>query len=241
MLSSKHEPEFKVPNHVAIVMDGNGRWSKLQGKPRLVGHKKGAEVALQVVRWATELNIRTVSLYGFSTENWNRPKLEVLALMNLFSVVLLRTLSEMKEKGVRFRVIGDVAGLPENVRNAVEKACMETEDNTTVDLVLCLNYGGQQEILAGVHQVAKWLKTQDDIEKALSELTPELFRSMLWRSDVAPVDLLIRTGGECRISNFHLWDAAYAELYFSDVLWPEFSKSDLQLALNDYASRELIE
>jgi len=227
-----------TPYHVGIVMDGNGRWAKSRGKVRLDGHRKGADVALNVVRWAKDLGVRHISLYAFSTENWKRPKLEVRALMGLLALLLPRTLPEMKAKGVRFRVMGDISPLPKKARAAVERACEETKDNSVIDLILCLNYGGQQEIVAGVKQAVDWVNAQDDTQQALDALTPEKFRSMLWRGDLAPVDLLIRTGGEHRISNFHLWDAAYAELYFSDVYWPDFSKQDLQLALDDYAARE---
>jgi len=227
-----------IPCHVGIIMDGNGRWAKLRGKGRLEGHKQGAEVARDVVEWAKDLGIRQLSLYAFSTENWDRPKLEVRGLMSLLSILLPKTLPDMMRNGVRFRVLGDIAPLPGSARRAVEKAISETQFNSAIDLVLCLNYGGQQEILAGVRQASEWVASQDDAESAWKSLTPDRFRSMMWRHDLAPLDLLIRTGGERRISNFHLWDAAYAELYFSDVYWPDFSKQDLQDALNDYASRE---
>ncbi|ATX79266.1 undecaprenyl diphosphate synthase [Mariprofundus aestuarium] len=227
-----------IPYHVGVVMDGNGRWAKSHGKPRLEGHQKGAEVARNIVKWAKELGVRQISLYAFSTENWSRPKLEVRGLMSLLAMMLPRSIPDMMENGVRFLVLGDITPFPKRARKAVEKACSETKNNTEIDLILCLNYGGQQEVVAGVKETIKWLATQVDAEKALAELTPEIFRSMLWRHDLAPVDLLIRTGGERRISNFHLWDAAYAELYFSDVFWPDFSKQDLQAALDDYAVRE---
>lgn len=238
MTSSEQATRPGIPNHVGIVMDGNGRWAKSQGKVRLEGHKRGADVARQVVRWARDLGIRHISLFAFSTENWNRPKLEVRALMGLLAMTLPKTLPEMRENGVRFRVLGDISPLPAKARKAVEQACAETCDNSTIDLILCLNYGGQQEIVAGVQRAVSWVQSQADPKKALAELTPETFRSMLWRHDMAPVDLLIRTGGERRISNFHLWDAAYAELYFSDVYWPDFTRQHLQTAVDDYAARE---
>jgi len=238
MSTSKPVTKPGIPYHVGIVMDGNGRWAKSHGKPRLEGHQRGAEVARNIVKWARELDIRQISLYAFSTENWNRPKLEVRGLMSLLAIMLPRSIPDMMENGVRFRVLGDIAPLPASARRAVEKACAETEGNSDLDLILCLNYGGQQEIVAGVKEAIKWLGSQVDVEKALAELTPERFRSLLWRHDLEPVDLLIRTGGEQRISNFHLWDAAYAELYFSEVLWPDFSKQDLKAALDDYAARE---
>ncbi|WP_072658504.1 polyprenyl diphosphate synthase [Mariprofundus micogutta] len=227
-----------IPGHVGIVMDGNGRWAKARGKGRLEGHKQGAQVARNVVEWAKDLGIRQISLYAFSTENWERPKLEVRGLMSLLSILLPKTLPEMMENGVRFRVLGDIAPLPGSARRAVEKAVSATAANKDIDLILCLNYGGQQEILVAVRKALVWANEQENGETALNTLTPEIFRSLMWRRDMAPLDLLIRTGGEQRISNFHLWDAAYAELYFTDVYWPDFSKKDLQEALSDYASRE---
>jgi undecaprenyl diphosphate synthase len=230
------QPGF--PHHVGIIMDGNGRWAKSRGKTRQEGHRQGAVRARDVVEWAQEMGIRQLSLYAFSTENWDRPRLEVRGLMGLLAHLLPRNLPVMLEKGVRFRVLGDISKLPGNVRRVIKKACAETRNNTVIDLILCLNYGGQQEILAGVRQALCWLQSQADRDKALNALSPEKFRSMMWNRDIAPLDLLIRTGGEKRISNFHLWDVAYAELYFTDIYWPDFSRQDFQAALDDYASRE---
>lgn len=228
----------KLPNHVGIIMDGNGRWARAQGRPRLEGHQKGAEVARDVVGWAREQGVRQLSLYAFSTENWERPKLEVRGLMGLLAMMLPRSLPDMQRYDIRFRVLGDVSPLPGSARRAVISACEKTAANKGMDLILCLNYGGQQEIVAAVRQACHWAMAQGDAAAALDSLTPELFRSMMWRHDVAPLDLLIRTGGEKRISNFHLWDAAYAELYFTDILWPDFTGAALQAALDDYAGRE---
>ncbi len=236
--STPMDQSNSLPCHVGIVMDGNGRWAKARGKGRLEGHKQGAKVARNVVEWAKNFGVRQLSLYAFSTENWDRPKLEVRGLMSLLSILLPRTLPEMMQNDVRFRVLGDISPLPGSAKRAVENAMSETKGNTGMDLILCLNYGGQQEILAAARTACEWVAGQDDRESAWKALTPDRFRSMMWRHDVAPLDLLIRTGGERRISNFHLWDAAYAELYFSDVYWPDFSKQDLKDALNDYASRE---
>jgi len=238
MPSSAQEGDASLPYHVGIIMDGNGRWAKVQGKSRLEGHRRGADVARNIVHWAKELGIKQISLYAFSTENWERPKLEVRGLMTLLAVLLPKTLPEMIKNNVRFRVLGDISPLPRSARKAVEQACAATAEHTAIDLVLCLNYGGQQEILAAVKQSLQWLIAQADQDAALSSLDLEQFRNMMWRHDLAPVDLLIRTGGEQRISNFHLWDAAYAELYFSDVFWPDYSKQDLQQALDAYALRE---
>jgi len=238
MSSSMPSARAGLPNHVGIIMDGNGRWAKSRGKPRLEGHQQGAARARDVVEWAHDAGIRQLSLYAFSTENWERPKLEVRGLMSLLATLLPKTLPEMQERGVRFRVLGDISLLPGSARRAVEYACAETSGNTAIDLILCLNYGGQQEILAGVKEALRWLRSQPNPEKAAAELSTEQFRSMLWCRDIAPLDLLIRTGGDKRISNFHLWDAAYAELYFTDVFWPDFSRRDLEAALADYRGRE---
>jgi len=226
------------PYHVGIIMDGNGRWAKSRGKVRLEGHRQGAARVNDVVEWAQEMGVRQLSLYAFSTENWERPKLEVRGLMELLAYMLAKNLPMMQEKGVRFRVLGDISVLPGSLRRAIKKACKETSKNTVIDLIVCLNYGGQQEILEGIKEVLSWVQSRPDQDEALKELNPEKFRSMMWSHDVEPLDLLIRTGGEKRISNFYLWDAAYAELYFTDVFWPDFSRVDLQAALDDFSSRE---
>jgi len=238
MSSSLKEASSKLPYHIGIIMDGNGRWAKAQGKGRLEGHKQGAEVAREVVRWAKNIGIKQISLYAFSTENWQRPKLEVRGLMTLLAVLLPKTLPDMMQNNVRFRVLGDISPFPRSARKAVEQACAATQDNDAIDLVLCLNYGGQQEIMAAIKASLQWALTQPDAAKAVQELSLSQLRDNMWCHDTAPLDLLIRTGGERRISNFHLWDAAYAELYFTEVLWPDFSQQHLQLAIEDYQSRE---
>ncbi|MDQ6998763.1 MAG: polyprenyl diphosphate synthase [Mariprofundus sp.] len=227
-----------MPHHVGIIMDGNGRWAKTQGKGRLEGHKKGAEVARNVVQWAKNLGIKQLSLYAFSTENWQRPKLEVRGLMSLLSVLLPKTLPDMMQNGVRFKTLGDLSPLPSSAKRAVQKAVEATRHNTAIDLILCLNYGGQQEILAATKNVLRQALLQDHPEQAIEALNTSTFRDQMWCHDIAPLDLLIRTGGEMRISNFHLWDAAYTELYFTSVLWPDYSQQHLQHALEDYQGRE---
>ncbi len=238
MSASGLAAKAEIPRHVGIVMDGNGRWAKARGKVRLEGHREGAARARDVVEWASELGIRQLSLYAFSTENWDRPKLEVRGLMSLLATMLPREIPMMMDKNVRLRVLGDISALPGAAHRAVDAACRETVDNSGIELILCLNYGGQQEIISGIREFAGQLLKADDADEQLEQLTPDAFRSFLWRRDLAPVDLLIRTGGEKRISNFHLWDAAYAELYLTDCLWPDYSKSELEAALQDYASRE---
>ncbi len=226
------------PRHVGIIMDGNGRWARARGLPRLEGHRKGGDVAREAVRWARNAGIRQLSLYAFSTENWQRPAAEVRGLMSLLATLLPREIPAMMENGVRLLTLGDTAALPARARRALERACERTAGNDAIDLVLCLNYGGQQEILAGMRALADGAASLDALRERLAAMSPEDFRACLWRAELAPVDLIIRTGGERRISNFHLWDAAYAELYFSDVFWPDYTEADFLAALEDYARRE---
>jgi len=235
---SPNSPSSELPRHVGIIMDGNGRWAKAQNKGRLEGHKKGAEIARDIVGWAQTQGIKQLSLYAFSTENWNRPKLEVRGLMSLLAILLPKSLPDMMRNNIRFRVLGDISPLPRGAKKAVQQACLQTINNHGIDLILCLNYGGQQEILAAVKTTVQTIMNQNDPQQALEKLDLASFRNAMWCNDIAPLDLLIRTGGEVRISNFHLWDAAYAELYFTDVLWPDFSESDLQQAIHDYQARE---
>jgi len=219
-------------------MDGNGRWAKQQGLPRLEGHRRGTVRARQVVEWAEEFGVRQISLFAFSTENWCRPKTEIRGLMSILASLLPLEIPAMNKKGVRVRTLGDTGALPKRAQRAIAKTCRETQANDRIDLVLCLNYGGQQEILAGLRAAYQWVSSQPDIEKALAEINEDHFRTFLWCGDLLPVDLIIRTGDEHRISNFFLWDAAYAELYFSKQYWPAFSYEDFKAALDDYASRE---
>jgi len=238
MASSEGMPLQRVPKHVAIIMDGNGRWAKAQGLSRLEGHKQGAKRLRDVIAWAKASGVRQVSLYAFSTENWQRPKAEVMGLMTLLATLLPREVPRMQKEGARLLVLGDIAKFPWLARRALQKAVHATADNTEIDVILCLNYGGQQEIVDGIRRLYASFDDEHTRNKAFAELTPETFRAYLGREHVLPVDLLIRTGGEQRISNFHLWDAAYAELYFTDTNWPAYSKQDWQEALQDFASRE---
>ncbi len=238
MSSSEDQINQRVPQHVAIIMDGNGRWAKAQGLSRLEGHKQGAKRLRDVIRWARDAGVKQVSLYAFSTENWKRPKMEIAGLMTLMATMLPLEIPKMIEEDARLLVLGDITKLPWLARQALKKAVNATKDNTSVDVILCLNYGGQQEIVEAVKRFCASFQTEDEKNKALAELTPEVLQTYLGREDILPVDLLIRTGGEKRISNFHLWDAAYAELYFTDTNWPAYSEEDLKAALADYASRE---
>jgi len=227
-----------LPRHVAVVMDGNGRWAKAHGLPRLEGHRRGALRARKIVQWAADAGVKQISLFAFSTENWSRPKLEVRGLMTILATLLPREIPEMMRQGVKVRTLGDIGALPEKARKAIGRTCDETAGNTRIELVLCLNYGGQQEILSGAKRLCAWAATQDDPQAALESMRVDGFRHFLWCDELQPVDLLIRTGGEHRISNFFLWDAAYCELHFSNRYWPEFEHADFLAALEDYAGRE---
>jgi len=235
---SINERANSLPQHIAIIMDGNGRWAKAQGKPRVEGHKKGAGRVRKVIEWAADAGIKQVSLYAFSTENWKRPKLEIAALMTLMATLLPLEIGRMNARGARLLTLGDLSKLPWLARKALEKTCKATANNHAIDVILCLNYGGQQEILEGVKHFCASFNDELSKAEALKKLNEDNFRSLLGRDHILPVDLLIRTGGERRISNFHLWDAAYAELYFTDRLWPEYDKKDFHAALDDFAGRE---
>lgn len=232
------QDKSRLPYHIAVIMDGNGRWARDKGLPRLEGHRQGAARARQMVEWAADAGIQQISLFAFSTENWLRPKVEVRGLMSMLATLLPREIPVMQEKGVRVRALGDISGLPDKAQQAIKKACRETAGNKQIELVLCLNYGGQQEVLDGARRMAAWATSQDNMQTALDSIDVEGFRHFLWCGELAPVDLLIRTGGEHRISNFFLWDVAYCELYFSKRYWPDFEHKDFLAALDDYAHRE---
>ncbi len=231
-------PQPKRPRHLGVIMDGNGRWARARGLPRLAGHREGAARARDIVRWAADAGIAEISLYAFSTENWARPEEEVRGLMALLAQLLPREIPEMQKEGVRLVALGDVDRLPARARRALQRAIAATRENRRITLALCLNYGGQQEIVEGVKRALAWALAAEDPQARIAELTPERFRRFLWRAELAPVDLIIRTGGELRISNFHLWDAAYAELYFTETLWPDFTRAEFEQALADFAARE---
>ncbi len=225
----------KLPQHVAIIMDGNGRWAKARGLPRVFGHKKGVETARKIVLKSQELGIKYLSLFTFSKENWRRPKAEIQALFQLLEEYLLMELPTMKEKGIRLRVMGDKEDLPENLQKIINLAEKETSANEKLHLILALSYGGRSEILQAVKKLAEKIKKGGLLLEVISE---EIFRQFLYLPDVPDPDLLIRTGGELRISNFYLFQLAYTELYFTPILWPDFTEEDYLKALLDFQRRE---
>jgi len=225
----------RLPHHLAIIMDGNGRWAKQRMLRRIVGHQRGVETARLMVEECSSLGIRYLTLYAFSAENWLRPKTEVKALMTLLKKYIRSETPRMMKNNIRFNVIGDRSELPPDVEQEVTDALTQTAANSGMVLTLALSYGSRQEIVRAAKQMAGDL-TAGRI--AADRVDERLFNSYLYTSDIPDPDLLIRTSGEMRISNFLLWQLAYAELYFCDVNWPDFGKKDLYRALHDYQSRE---
>ncbi len=220
-----------VPKHVAIIMDGNGRWAKERGLPRTDGHIKGQDALRETLRAAAEFGVEALTVYAFSTENWNRPQEEVDALMELLVHAIKVETPELQKEGVRLQAIGDLSRLPEKARTSLKTCIEETAKNSRITLVLALSYSSRDELLRATKNIIKE-------GRALDNLTEDDISQALDTSELPELDLLIRTGGEHRISNFLLWQAAYAELYFSSKYWPDFGREALLEALKSYAQRE---
>ena len=226
---------MKVPEHIAIILDGNGRWAKAQGKPRAFGHKKGSEVVDDMCDIMAELGVKYFTVYAFSTENWSRPALEVKAIMTLFRQYLKTAIKRAARINMRTRVIGDRTGLDQDLLELIEQAEEGTKDNTGITFSLALNYGSRDEIRRGVTDIAKRVKegTLDP-----SDITEDIISASLDTADMPDPDLLIRTSGEQRLSNFLLWQLAYSEFYFTDRHWPDFDKEELLKAIEWYNGRD---
>ncbi len=224
-----------VPVHVGIIMDGNGRWAKKRHLPRISGHKVGAERIEDILEESVALGIQYLSLYAFSTENWKRPKEEVNSLMNLIVRYVNSRLSDFKKNNIKLLTMGDISKLPPSALNAVNYAKEETKDNNGLTLNIGLNYGGRDEIVSGIKALFKEYEKDPTIIKNLDS---ELFKSFLDTKDQPDVDLLIRPGGEKRISNFMLYQIAYSEFYFTECLWPDFTKEEFQKAILEFQNRE---
>ena len=223
------KPE-NVPYHVAIIMDGNGRWAKQRGLPRVAGHRAGTDNLRRVLESCGELGIKMLTIYAFSTENWRRPEDEVKGLMSIFEDVIDRELPELHEKGVRLRHIGTLEGLKPVFANKVRNAIELTKNNNKLILNIAFNYGGRAEIVEAVKKlIAKGVKADD--------ITEEMISAHLYTADVPDPDLIIRTSGEMRVSNFLIWQGAYSEYYLAPVYWPDFDKEQMRLALEEYAKR----
>lgn len=224
------------PQHVAIIMDGNGRWASARGLPRTVGHRQGSETVKKIVRAAAELEIPYLTLFGFSSENWSRPEDEVQELMRLLRMYLRAETAELHRNNIKLNVIGNRAQLNDEIRELIENAETLTKDNDKITVTIALNYGGRNDIMDAASRWAMYCK-DNDIEPDF-DAAEEFFPSFLSTADLPDPDILIRTSGEQRISNFLLWQCAYAEFVFTDVLWPDFSKQDLALAIKDFGQRD---
>ncbi len=223
-----------VPNHVAIIMDGNGRWAAARGLPRSAGHQQGVEALRRTVEAAGELGVKYLTVFSFSTENWRRPAKEVSILFDLLRAYLEKDLRRLKSEGVHIRVIGRRAGLPHDIEELVDLAESETRENSAAFLTIAFNYGGRDEIFRAAQAMARDLLAGAKSE----ELMEKDFEDYLDTAGLPQLDLLIRTSGEYRLSNFLLWQAAYAELYFTDVLWPDFGRPELEAAIERFRQRE---
>lgn len=235
LAGAKHDSASIMPKHVAIIMDGNGRWAKRKGKIRTFGHKAGVDAVRASVKYARENNIEALTLFAFSSENWKRPEDEVNVLMDLFNLVLNSEVKKLNKNQVRLRVIGDLSRFEDKLVNKIKKAEALTAENTALTLNIAANYGGRWDIA----QAAKQL-SQDVLDGAISvdDIDESAINQKICMADLPPLDLLIRTGGEHRISNFLLWQCAYAELYFTSVLWPDFNEDAFAKAIEDFRDRQ---
>ncbi|HSV28841.1 MAG TPA: isoprenyl transferase [Candidatus Omnitrophota bacterium] len=233
--AASHADTPSPPAHVAIIMDGNGRWAKARGLPRTAGHKRGAEAVRQAVECARELGIAYLTLYAFSSENWKRPVGEVTDLMGLLRLYLRNEVASLHKNGIRLKVIGDRSRLGPDIVKLIQESEAKTAANTALTLTLALSYGGRQEIVEAARQVARDVAAGLLSPDAVDE---DAVAARLFTHDMPDPDLIIRTSGEKRISNFLLWQGAYAELVFTDVLWPDFGRAELEAALRDFHGRE---
>jgi undecaprenyl diphosphate synthase len=224
-----------LPRHIAIIMDGNGRWAKKRRLPRLAGHRAGTEPVRKCVRTCARLGIGNLTLYTFSVENWNRPRAEVAGLMVFLEEVLRREMLELKENNVRLRAIGRLDALPVATRRTLDRTIEDLAGNTGLTLTLALSYGGRAEIVDAARRLAERVRSG---ELAPAEIDEDAFQSSLYDPGLPDPDLLVRTSGELRVSNFLLWQIAYAEIYVTDVLWPDFTEEDLFAAIDAFRKRE---
>ena len=225
----------KVPNHIAVIMDGNGRWAKKRGMQRVFGHKNALTAVRETVGNASEIGVKYLTMYAFSTENWNRPKLEVDALMSLLITTLKKELPDFQRQNIKVNAIGCLNSLPKNAQNILEHVIEETKENSGITLTFALSYGSREEIVNAIKNISKKVVNKEiEIEK----IDENIINNHLYTFNLPDVDLMIRTSGEHRISNYLLWQMAYAELYFTDVLWPDFRKEHLFEAIINYQTRE---
>ena len=224
-------PLAQVPHHVAIIMDGNGRWAQARGLPRLVGHRAGTDNIRRVLQGCVEFGVKILTIYAFSTENWGRPQAEVLGLIRILGEVIDRETAELNRNGVQLRHIGRMAGIPPTLQHKVQQAIEVTRNNDRLILNVAFNYGGRDEILHAVQEIVRDQVKPEDVNEAL-------FNRYLFTAGQPDPDLIVRTGGEWRLSNFLIWQAAYSEYYTTPVFWPDFDKDELYKALQAYNQRE---
>ncbi|MDO9261739.1 MAG: isoprenyl transferase [Flavobacteriaceae bacterium] len=225
----------KLPNHVAVIMDGNGRWAQSQGKARVFGHKNGVNSVRETLKAASNLGIKALTLYAFSTENWNRPKTEVDTLMKLLSSALRKELKTFQKNNIKLNAIGNLTNLPEKAFQDLNEVIEKTKNNDQFTLTLALSYGSREEIVKAVQNISKKVVNN---ELKIEEIDENIINNHLYTFSLPEVDLLIRTSGEKRISNFLLWQIAYSEFYFTETLWPDFKKDDFYQAIIEYQKRE---
>ena len=235
MRDAEDSRPLRPPAHVAVIMDGNGRWAKARGLPRTAGHKKGVDAVRRTVEAAGDLGVGYLTIFSFSSENWRRPEEEVTDLMQLLRFYLRSEIADLHRNGVRLRVIGDRARLSADINRLIDNAEALTKDNRKLTLVVALSYGSRQEMTLAARRLAEEVKAGTLDPQDIDE---ELFSSRLFTADIPDPDLIVRTSGEKRISNFLLWQAAYAELVFVDTLWPDFTKRDLEAAIEEFHRRE---
>lgn len=225
----------RVPRHIAVIMDGNGRWAQKQSQQRVFGHQHGVEAVRRIIEAAAEVGVQYLTLYTFSTENWNRPKEEVNALMSLLVKAVHNELDKLKKNNVRLKAIGDLTALPENCYEELQYALSETAENNGLTVVLALSYSGRSELEYSFRQIAKKIQSG---QLKLENISAQTISEHLYDSTLPDPDVLIRTGGECRVSNFLLWQIAYSEMFFLPIMWPDFQKDDLWKVICDFQSRE---
>ncbi len=231
--------ESNAPKHIAIIMDGNSRWAKGRGLPKIEGHRKGAEALRGLLKPCMDMGIECLSVYAFSQENWGRPADEVSDLMGLLDFYIRRETKTLIKHGIKLHVSGDLSKVKQSTRNALEGAVAQTAGGNKLILNICFSYGGRQELVNAMRIIAAQMMAKNPtIETIATEITEEIIASALYTAILPDPDLLIRTGGEHRISNFLLWQIAYTELYFTDILWPDFDEAALRIAINDFNSRE---
>lgn len=227
-----------IPEHVAIIMDGNGRWARRRGLPRVFGHREGVKAVTRVVKSAIKLRVKYLTLYAFSQENWKRPQKEVDALMDLLVIGLEKNLRKLHKQGVQLKVIGDISTLPVKVKKKLDETIVVTQNNEKITLTLALNYGSRWDIVNSIHQILKSQTEDTSKENLLEQISVEAISQNLSTAIIPEPDLLIRTSGEKRLSNFLLWESAYSELFFTDELWPDFGNDSLLNAIQNYQLRD---